>query len=167
MDQASQRGWVDLLHPTENRGARFWKGRKFKPEPGGISSGQDGRTRRCADRVRRVAVVEHDPFVGERVDVRSHEAAVCRSAVMKRKVVESHVVGQDQDDIGRTFGGWEGPGGRALLPLSGYVFTNGIHECHGSGGTPDQQVDSILPTRVGHDREEQECRAKPLHGGPF
>ncbi len=96
---------VVLRHRFEDRHADFEERRELEAEPRRISAGHDRRARRRAYRVCRVTVGECHAVVADRIDVRSLQRAVGRTAVVERHVVEAHVVGHDDDDVRRTSAG--------------------------------------------------------------
>ena len=145
IDKYWQRRRVEIAHPLENGGANLEKRRELETEAGGIATGHQRGPGRGADRVGRIAVLEHHTLAGDGIDMGRHQAAVGGATVVQRDVVETHIIGQYQDDIGRPLPRWPLAGGGALRPVDRHIRAHRAQHGTDNGQAPHQDVDAVVP----------------------
>ena len=76
-----------------------WCRGKLKPETRCIPPCHNRRARRGANRIPRVAVHERHTFFGNPVNMRRLHIGARRTATIEADIVETHIIGQNKNDI--------------------------------------------------------------------
>ena len=149
IDEYRQRRRVQVAHPLEYGGPDLEKRCVLETEAGGVATGHQRGPGRGADRVGRIAVLEHHTLAGDGINMGRHQAAVGGATVVQRHIVETHVIGQDQDDIGRPLPGCLLAGGGALGPVDRHIRAHRAQHGTDNGQAPHQDVDAVVPGQGG------------------
>src|SRR4051812_12110646 len=146
LEQTRQRHrlWVEPVHLAGRAILRRCANRLMHAEPGGEPSGREGHAARRTDRTADIKLIEFGPLTRELVKVWRIDQFVAVAA----QISPAPIVGQNEDDVGRAFGGGDGAAKSASegKEKEGEVFHGVAIQC--SRSVSDRNVRLQKPERM-------------------
>ena len=139
-------GRIIFAELLQNRSKGVGSGGKLKAEAGGVAPCHQHGTRWCAYGTSGIAIGKEHAFTGQAVNMRRFNQATA----IKAHIIEPHIIGHDDDNIGRSL---IGPVPTAGLPANGAVRRDRIIHLLDDADRLHDQYRAICVSNAGQDNQ--------------